>query len=626
MTTDDPKAPPVHPAAPVQVEDPSATPATSGAAAPPSSSGFAGAAVRWRRQARYLPSRLRLLFVRWLALRESNLFLLLAVIIGLFSGLAVVCFRITIEYTRLFLLGSALRPPVLRLLLAPTLSGIGVAALVILIFPRVRGSGVNQTKAALYIYDGYVPFRTVIGKFLACALAIGSGQSLGPEDPSLQIGAGIASALGRKLRLSRDKVRLIAPVGAAAGLAAAFNAPVSAVIFVIEEIIGKWSAGVLGAIVLSAVSSVVVVRGFLGSEPLFRIPQFQLNHAFELIAYAVLGVVGGAVSVFFAKLVERARRILKSLPARTFYVQPALAGLAVGLVGIFLPQVMGAGYGSIDQAMHDQYGWQMLALLGIVKVLATTICFASGTPGGMFAPTLFVGAMIGGAVGGLEHHFFPEFGASVGPYALVGMGVMFAGFLRVPLTSAFMVLEVSGNYSIILPVMVSNAIAYLISRKYCKVPIFDVLSRQDGMDLPSMEEQREESPVRVEDAMRPPSGPLLLGSDTFAEAFARVEALEDQHFLINFGESRWGTVTKEMLELQINNGKAQVKLDSLPHTSSLPWLHPDQPLDLAMRLIHDRPLLPVISRANLSKVEGVVTLENILAAYHNSFAAGRARD
>lgn len=211
-------------------------------------------------------------WIRSLALRESQLFLLLAVIIGLFSGLAVVLFRIAIDATRWAVLGSALAPSVPRVVLAPALGGIVVAVLVMKLFPRVRGSGVNQTKAAVYIYDGFVAFNTVIGKFLTCGLAIGSGQSLGPEDPSLQMGAGIASALGRRLRLSREKVRLIAPVGAAAGLAAAFNAPISAVLFVIEEIIGMWSAGVLGAVVLSAVSAVMVARWFLGDHRCFGFP------------------------------------------------------------------------------------------------------------------------------------------------------------------------------------------------------------------------------------------------------------------------------------------------------------------------------------------------------------------
>ena len=555
-------------------------------------------------------------------LREGNLFLILSVIIGIISGLLVVCFRISIQAIHVWLFGSSLNPSWPRLLLAPTLTGLVIGALVLRYFRRVRGSGVNQTKAAVFIYDGFVPFRTVIGKFLICALAIGSGQSLGPEDPSLQIGAGIASALGRRLQLSRDKIRLIAPVGAAAGLAAAFNAPVSAVIFVIEEVIGKWSAGVLGAIVLAAVSSVVVVRGFLGSEPLFHIPVYRLVHPTEFIAYAILGVIGGVSSLALVKLISRFRPQLKALPEWTQYLQPALAGLAIGIIGLRLPQVMGAGYNYIDEAMHGEFTWQMLAILGAVKIIATTLSFVSGTPGGMFAPSLFIGAMMGGAVGGVEHHFFPGLGITTGAYALVGMGTMFAAFLRVPMTSVFMVLEVSGNYSIILPVMVSNTIAYLISRKFQPTGLFDMLSRQDGVELPSMEEQREESPLRVEDAMRPEPHPILFGDETFADAFRKIQNLPEQHFLINQGNRGWSSITKELLQWQALGDNPDQPLNTLPSNTRLPWLHPDQSLDVAMRLIGDRPLLPVVNRAEPDKLEGVVTLQDILETYQSAFQRG----
>src|SRR4051794_3824491 len=225
--------------------------------------------------------------------REDRFFLVLSVFIGISAGLAVVCFRFAIDWARLYLLGTGAVLSTSRMLLAPTLAGLVIAVLVIHFFPRTRGSGVNQTKAALYIYNGQIPFRTAIGKFITAALAIGSGHSLGPEDPSLQIGASLASVLGRTMRLSRDRMRLIAPVGAAAGLAAAFNAPISAVLFVIEEVIGRWTAGILGSVVLSAISSVVVMRWFLGSEPLFRIPAVEMTQPLELIAYSILGIVGG---------------------------------------------------------------------------------------------------------------------------------------------------------------------------------------------------------------------------------------------------------------------------------------------------------------------------------------------
>ena len=263
---------------------------------------------------------------------EEVFFLILSVFIGIFSGLAVVCFRLAIDWMHLALLGPLPQTHSWRLFAVPSLAGLVVAVLVLHVFPNIRGSGVNQTKAALYIFNGFIPFRTAIGKFVCSAIAIGSGQSLGPEDPSLQIGAGIASALGRQLQISREKLRLMAPVGAAAGLAAAFNAPVSAVLFVIEEVIGRWSAGILGSVVLSAVSSVVIVRWFLGSEPLFRIPVTTFKGPGELLAYAVLGIVGGLASVAFAKSIGYLRPRLKALRRWTQYLQPAVAGLLIGLI------------------------------------------------------------------------------------------------------------------------------------------------------------------------------------------------------------------------------------------------------------------------------------------------------
>ncbi len=557
---------------------------------------------------------------RGLSLREEHLFLLLAVIIGLYAGLAVVCFRIAIDWTRLRLLGSALEPSGLRVILVPTLVGLVVAFLVIRFFPRVRGSGVNQTKAAVYIYDGYIPFSTVGGKFVTCSLAIGSGQSLGPEDPSLQMGAGLASALGRRLRLSREKLRLIAPVGAAAGLAAAFNSPIAAVIFVIEEVIGKWSAGVLGAIVLSAVSSVVTARWFLGAEPLFRVPVYHLAHPAELLAYAVLGLAGGFASLLFVKLVGYLRPRVQVLPARTQYVLPAAAGLLIGIMGFWYPQVMGAGYEFIDQAMHEGYAWHVLVILGISKILATSFSFASGTPGGLFAPTLFMGAMIGGSVQGVEQLLFPRFTGPVGAYALVGMGTLFAGILRCPMTSVFMVLELSGHYSIILPVMISNTLAYLISRRYQPTPIFDLLARQDGLDLPSMEEQREESPLRVEDAMRRVSTPPLRGEESVAKALQAAEASQESRFLVNRGNGVWSAVSKEWLRHQADKGNDQMPLGQILTETRLPTLHPDLPLDTALRQIGDWHILPVVHRADFERLEGVVSLPDILSAYRRARA------
>lgn len=550
--------------------------------------------------------------------REDRFFLVLSVFIGVFSGLSVVCFRFAIDWCRIYLLGTGAQLSFTRLLLAPALTGLLIALLVIYFFPHSRGSGVNQTKAALYIYNGYIPVRTAVGKFINSALAIGSGQSLGPEDPSLQIGAALASAIGRRLQLSRERMRLIAPVGAAAGLAAAFNAPISAVLFVIEEVIGRWTAGILGSVVLAAVSSVVVMRWFMGSESLFRIPAVQMQSPTELLAYSILGIVGGFASVVLSSGIGALRPRFRALPEWTQYFQPAVAGLLIGCIAALgAPQVMGAGYEYIDQAMHGQFTWQFLAILAVMKLVATMLSFVTGTPGGMFAPTLFIGAMFGAAVGGAQHALFHHLAWSPGTYALVGMGVLFAGFLRAPMTSVFMVLEVSGNYSIILPVIVANTFAYVISRTLQPAAIFDVLTRQDGLDLPSMEEQREESILRVEDAMQPPINAIFEANEMVDWISQPGDSELPEIALVRLRPAGWSSLTRHELQALIESGKDGLDFSDIFAEHQVPVIHPDQPLDVALRYVDRWPLIPVVSRADFSKLEGVISEHDVLERYRD---------
>lgn len=563
--------------------------------------------------------------------REEYLFLLLSIFIGVVSGLLVVSFRMAIEWLSVLLLGSSPQPHQPRLIVVPALAGLVIGILTRYFFPNVRGSGINQTKAALYINNGYISFRTVIGKFLLSALAIGSGHSLGPEDPSLQIGAGVASLISRRFGMSKEKLRIFAPIGAAAGLAAAFNAPISAILFVIEEVIGQWSAAVLGSIVLAAVSSVVVARSFWGAEPMFRIPAVTLRDSRELLAYAVLGVVGGFASLLFAKSLSWLRPRLRSRSQWSQMFQPAIAGLLVGGIGYFgLTQVMGAGYEAIDQAMHAQFAWRLLLVLALFKIIATTLSFSSGTPGGMFAPTLFIGAMLGAAVGTFEKIYFPHLTGSIGSYALVGMGVLFAAFLRAPLTSVFMALEVSGNYSIVLPVILANTIAYVISRVLQPVPIFEELTHQDGLYLPSMEELREESNLRLEDALRPVTVPVIQGSETIASLAQYEELKTAPVVLVHCSDGLWYAAKKEELEAlslasaaivsgeltaSLSSGQEGLTLEQRLGAERTPVLFPDLPLSSALPHFQRWPLLPITNRAIRGSLEGVVSLQDVLNRY-----------
>jgi chloride channel protein, CIC family len=548
--------------------------------------------------------------------RDERLFLVLAIFIGVISGLLVVCFRVAINWIQVLTLGSAPRPGQLRLFFVPAIVGLVVAALVQLVFPAARGSGINQTKAALYIYNGYISFRTMIGKFLTSALSIGGGFSLGPEDPSLQIGAGVASMVSRRLNLSRERLRMFAPIGAAAGLAAAFNAPISAILFVVEEVIGRWSAAVLGSIVLAAISSVVVARWFWGPEPMFRIPVVTLKGPQELLAYAVLGVAGGIASLIFSKALGYSRPHLRRLPRWTWYLQPAVAGLIVGAIGYFgAPQVMGPGYTVIDQAMHGQFTWKFLMVLALLKIVATTISFSSGTPGGMFAPTLFIGAMLGASIGTFEKIFFPSFHVSVGSYALVGMGVLFAAFLRVPLTSVFMVLEVSGNYSIVLPVILANTIAYLVSRGLQPYPILETFTHQDGLDLPSMEEQREEMVLHLEDALRPVTYPVFPGNATLQEVSQQLGQADAAILLIKLHDGSWYSMNRNDFTSLASCQTPDTPMERALGPDRVPLLFPDLPLDSAIPYLSRWPVLPIQNRASKGILEGLVSLDDVLGRY-----------
>jgi len=487
---------------------------------------------------------------------ETQRFLLLSIIIGVGAALLVVCFHIAIEALTWF---SVDQSRLLRVI-SPAAGGLAGLLLVSYVFKHARGSGVTDTKAAVYISDGHVPASAVAGKFMACAVSLGMGNPLGPEDPALHMGAGVASFLGRRFRLTRDRMRLIAPVGAAAGLAAAFNTPITGVLFVIEEVVANWSAGVLGSIVLASVSATVVVRWFLGSQPLFIVPEFQLTHPSELAVHALIGVAGGLLSVVFVKTVIRLRRRLSKFNGAAGFARPVAAGLLVGVAGIWLPQVMGPGYDGINGALHNRFGWQMLLILGLAKAALTLVCFSARTPGGMFAPTLFTGAMIGGGIGALAQMYWPAPTSPASAYVLIGMGTFFAGVFRAPMTSIFMIFEVSASYVIILPVMIANTIAYLISRQLQRTPFFTLLAAEEGLELPSTEEQRETQRLLVEDAMTEAHG------------------------------------------------------DRIPVNPNA-LLHPDVPLEAALPLLALNPVLPVVTRTRPYKLVGTLTLADVHRAY-----------
>lgn len=547
-------------------------------------------------------------------LGSAQRFLLLSILIGVFAGLLVVCFHFLIEFVAWNTVGVPAGESVLFTLLFPPMGAFISVLLIRDVFPLAGGSGINNTKAAIYVSDGYVPLQSVVGKLLACSISIGSGNSLGPEDPSLQMGAGVASYIGRTFKLAREHMRLIAPVGAAAGIGAAFNTPITAVLLVIEEVIGSWNAGVLGSIVLSAVSAVVVSRSFLGNEPLFRVPEFEFRDPLELVAYVLMGIAGGFISVAFVRIIVKFRERMADLPPWRHYVLPLIAGFLVGCIGLGLPGVMGAGYETMDSALHDQFGWRMLLLLLLAKFVATVLCFGAGTPGGMFAPTLFMGATLGGGIGLLIGNVpgMPQVAGSA--YVLVGMGTLFAGIFRAPMTSIFMVFEVSASYVIILPVMISNTIAYLISRAYLPTPFFELIARQEGLELPSAEENREKEILHVEDAMSRTRKELSWDT-VVSDALQTVRESDVPVAIVHTRRNAWASVTLAALERAADSGKGDQILAEVFALTDLPKLYLDLALDQALMKLSKVPILPVVSRARPDLLLGTITLSDVHRAF-----------
>ena len=549
--------------------------------------------------------------------REGQVFLILSLVIGALTGLVVVAFIVLTERLgmRLYPVGGA----PWRRLLFPVVGSLGIGYLLYRYFPNARGSGVPQTKAALFAREGRITLRTVLGKFFCTSATLASGIPLGREGPSVQVGAGIGSVLGRFLGLRSEQVKNLIPVGAAAAIAAAFNTPLAAVVFSLEEIMGDLHAPVMGAVVLASATAWMVLRLFLGNHPLFAVPQYQLVHPAEFAVYAVLGVAGGLVSVAFTKLLLGIRMRFLCFPQNTVWLQPVAGGLLVGLMGWFVPQVMGVGYGYVGDALNGRMAFNLMLLLVALKLFAVTASYASGNAGGIFGPSLFIGAMLGGSVGTLAHHLFPTYTATPGAYALVGMGAVFAGIVRAPMTSVLMIFEMTQDYAVIVPLMIANLVSLFIASRLQQEPIYEALAVQDGIHLPTAESRQRYGQRQLATVMHT-AGESLPTEITVREAMERVCSSEVRTWLVTDQRGVVGVISLDRLERALGKDRDKnedKKLGDLLDAVVFPHVHPDQGLDLALERMgaNQIELLPVVNRADVHELEGIVTLRDVLNAY-----------
>ena len=543
-----------------------------------------------------------------LRVRENQIFLILVILIGILSGLAAVLFTLAIKGTTYLLFGIS--PSAVRFLIVPTVVSFVAGFLLKKYFPEARGSGVPQTEAAYHLQDGYVPGRVAFGKFLTGVMCIGCGHSMGREGPSVQIAAGMASAVGRWFRLSPARARSLVPVAAAAALAGAFNTPVAAVLFALEEIIGDMNAPLIGSAVVASVSAVIVERSVLGNSPVFHVPQYKLVSPAELIAYLLLGVIGGIVSLAFCKGLLRMRTFFLKLPPRTRIYQPAAGGLIIGAILIFFPQVLGVGYEVVNQALNSALLLKMMLVLCVVKLVATIVSYASGNAGGIFSPTLYLGAMAGGAVGMIVHKLalFPA--GDPGAYALVGMGAVFAGIIRAPMTSVFMIFELTQDYQVFVPLMVANMISFAISRQFQPTPLYRALLEQDHVHLPGAA-ARTATPSRRAREIMTSDFTMISPNASVANAADTVAATNARCFLVGDDGTVSGLVMRERIDQELQSNRADEKIQELA-ISEFGHVHPDHSLEVVIDRLGKSPgLLPVVSRGNSQHVVGVITPQSL---------------
>lgn len=552
---------------------------------------------------------------------ERRRLLVLTVFVGLACGLAAVAFHIGLRHMAAFLAVKTFESDrwILWLLLAPTGGGLLAGVLLEWWVPEARGSGVPEIKQAYLESRGKIPFRVVVGKFVVSMISIGSGASLGREGPTAQICAGIASMFGSAGALSRKALRRMLPVGVAAGIAAAFNAPIAAVTFAIEEIVGDLDQAVLSGVVIAAATAAAIERGILGQHPLLETSaEFQVQHVADLALYLVLGILAAVVSTAFTKSLLALRQRFRDQSVIPRWARPAIGGLMTGVLAILAVYwvgsagITGGGYSTLAEALSGKLALKAVLVLVVFKLIATVFSYASGGSGGIFAPSLFVGGMLGCAVGYLDQSLFGSTG-QIGAFALVGMGAVFAGVIRAPITSVLMIFEMTEGYSLIPPLMIANMAAYILARRWHPLPIYDSLLEQDG--FPRWE-RRDARLSRV------PVGTVMTTDAVLVDESATVdEALEwlSEHEyaiypVISSDTSFVGFVNRYRLLRAHQDGAGSKPIAE--YIASSPLLHPDTPLNLAVERLHREGvhLLPVVERGEPYRFLGLLTSSDVVRA------------
>lgn len=581
--------------------------------------------VRASRAREWLGAQLR----RHLPAESQHLFAL-TIAVGVVCGLVAVAFHQGIKLAESLLIERALTAPgnswIAWTIVTPTLGGLIAGALLTFVVPGARGSGIPQVKTAFALEGGRIRFRDAFGKFWLSILQIGSGASLGREGPTVQICTGATSLLARLTGLPAKNTRRLLPVGVAAGIAAAFNAPIAAVTFTIEEIVGALDHAVLSGVVVAAALAAVIERGVLGAHPVIEVQQgYGLDHPSSLFTYALLGIAGGLVSIAFTDALLKLRLGFRNTTAVPGWAQPAVGGFVTGGLAVaalhFLGTtgVTGGGYETLGQALAGKLGLQVLLALCVVKVIATAFSYSSGGAGGIFAPSLFVGAMLGGALGYLDVAMFGHEDRQLGAFALVGMGAVFAGVVRAPITSVLIIFEMTGGYGLVLPLMLANMTSYVLARRFRPTPIYEALLEQDGITLPHATRQLhplEQLTVRGSMTRE------VFSVSTADTAGVVRETLEGRSFELVPALQPDGAIAGVISLRLLRQAPPDTRLSALVQPAAT--ILADVPLTRAVVLMNDAKArqLVVLDEGTGSKMVGILSITDLVRAHARAAGSG----
>jgi CIC family chloride channel protein len=573
--------------------------------------------------------------MRWFdqkAISESGIIMLTALLVGVGAGLGAVVFRWLIgtmqnlAYDGLGGLLQGISP--FYLLIIPALGGAIYGPLIYRFAREAKGHGVPEVMEAVALRGGRIRPRVAVIKSLASAICIGTGGSVGREGPIAQIGSALGSTVGQVLKLSDDRVRTLVACGAAGGIAATFNAPIGASIFALEIILGRLEVTGFGAVVISAVTADVVAHFFERDVRAFAIPEYALISPWELFLYTLLGILAALGAVAFTRVLYAMEDGWDAIQIPE-YVKPIAGGLLLGALGLItwkidgFPRTFGVGYESITDVLFDQLAFQVVIGLFAVKLLATILTLGAGGSGGIFAPSLFMGAMLGGAFGQVAHQLFPQVTAPAGAYALVGMAAFFSGAAHAPVTSILILFELTGDYRIILPLMLATVVSTLVSRALSQESIYTLKLTRRGIRLEQGRDIDVMQGVTVGEAMStdvdtvPPDMSLGDLADEFARTHHHGFPVVDR-----MGDIV-GVVSIRDLERAVSQGNTEGKsVADIATMHDLLIAYPDEPMWKALRRMAPRDVsrLPVVTGERSRRLVGVLRRRDIVRAYERAIA------